>query len=108
MMAATPQDLLLRKEGDEFYKSVDIEIQTNSKVISVDAKRNKVEVETGENVKYDVEYDFLVLASGGRPKTLAIAKDTPNVFLLRTPDDGNTIGMISTQHRICYVTNLPF
>ena len=102
MMAATPQDLLLRKEGDEFYKSVDIEIRTNSKVISIDAKRNKVEIESGENV----EYDFLVLASGGRPRTLAIAKDTPNVFLLRTPDDGNTIGISSTQHKMCSVTNL--
>ena len=91
-MVATPTELALRKSGDEFYKSVDIEIRTNSKVIKIDSKSNTVEIQDGEIVSYD----YLVLASGGTPKTLEIAKDIPNVYLLRTPDDGNTIGMNET------------
>ena len=91
MMAAAPKDLALRKTGDEFYKSADIEIRTNSEVVRIDSTSSTVETQNGELVSYD----YLVLASGGNPRTLDIAKDVPNVYRLRTPDDGNTIGIIS-------------
>ena len=88
-MAATPQELALRKE-DEFYESADIEIRKNSKVVKVNAKANTVETQDGELFNYD----YLVLATGGSPRTLEIANGIPNVFLLRAPEDGNAIGKI--------------
>ena len=86
-MAATPQELALRKE-DEFYKSADIEVCKNSKVVKVDSNANTVETQTGELFRYD----YLVLATGGKPRTLEIASGIPNVYLLRAPEDGNAIG----------------
>ena len=55
----------------------------------VDSGANLVETQDGG--KYN--YDYLVLASGGSPRTLDITKNVPNVYLLRTPEDGNAIGM---------------
>ena len=91
----------MRKTGDEFYKSADIEFMTNSKVVRVDSDANLVETQDGETYNYD----YLVLASGGSPRTLNIAKNIPNVYLLRTPEDGNAIGMnIDTKlHDIRYI-----
>ena len=88
-LSATPQELALRKNGDEFYKSADIEFKTNSNVVRVDSGANLVETQDGETYNYD----YLVLASGGSPRTLDITKNVPNVYLLRTPEDGNAIGM---------------
>ena len=79
----------MRKTGDEFYKSADIEFMTNSTVVRVDSDANLVETQDGGTYNYD----YLVLASGGSPRTLDIAKNIPNVYLLRTPEDGNAIGM---------------
>ena len=86
-LAATPQELALRKE-DEFYKSADIEVSKNSEVVKVNSKANTVETQDGEMFNYD----YLVLATGGSPRTLEIANGIPNVYLLRAPEDGNAIG----------------
>ena len=74
---------------------------TNSKVVRVNSDANLVETQDGETYNYD----YLVLASGGSPRSLDIAKNVPNVYLLRTPEDGNAIGMnIDTKfHDIRYI-----
>ena len=88
-MLSTSEDLMLRKEGEVFYEACDIRVIQNAKVVAVRPMENVVKTEVGDIF----QYDFLVLASGGKPKTLDIAKDIPNVYLLRTPEDGNKIGM---------------
>ena len=86
-MSATPEDLALRKT-DEFYESADIEVIKNTEIVKVNSTSNSVVTKTGEVHNYN----YLVLATGGTPRTLEIAKNVPNVFLLRTPEDGNAIG----------------
>ena len=88
-MAATFQELVLRK-ADEFYDSADIEVCRNSKVVKINSKANTVETQDGNLF----HYDYLVLATGGIPRTLEIAKGIPNVYLLRTPAEGKAIGMM--------------
>ena len=88
-MAATAQELALRKTGDAFYENADVEFRRNTKVVKVNSDANTLETQGGEIF----EYTHLVLASGSNPRTIPIAKDIPNVYLLRTPDDGNKIGM---------------
>ena len=88
-MSATPDDLALRK-SDEFYANADIEVLKNTEVVKIDSNNNSIETNTGEVHIYK----YLVLATGGTPRTLEIAKGIPNVFLLRTPEDGNVIGKI--------------
>ena len=58
-------------------------------MVRVDSGANLVETQDGDTYNYD----YLVLASGGSPRTLDITKNVPNVYLLRTPEDGNAIGM---------------
>ena len=90
-MSATPQDLSLRKSY-EFYENADIEVMKNTEVVKIDSIKNTVQTKSGEVYNYN----FLVLATGGTPRTLDIAKDIPNVYLLRTPEDGNAIGKYFT------------
>ena len=58
-------------------------------MVRVDSGANLVETQDGDTYNYD----YLVLASGGSPRTLDITQNVPNVYLLRTPEDGNAIGM---------------
>ena len=55
-MAATPQELALRKT-DNFYESADIEVIKNAKVVKVDSKNNTVETHDGRVFNYN----YLVL-----------------------------------------------
>ena len=63
-------------------------------MVKVDSGANLVETQDGETYNYD----YLVLASGGSPRTLDITRNVPNVYLLRTPEDGNAIGMDIDHH----------
>ena len=89
-MSSTPQDLSLRKSG-RFYDDADIEVMKNTEVMKVDSTKNAVVTQSGEVFNYN----YLVLATGGTPRTLDIAKGIANIFLLRTPEDGNAIGIIA-------------
>jgi len=63
---------------------------TESKVVGLDTEAHQVETAGGETYKYD----YLVLASGSRPRTLSNVKgatSVDNVFVLRSPSDGNGI-----------------
>ena len=94
-MSATPDDLALRK-SDEFYANADIEVLKNTEVVKIDSNNNSIETNTGEVHIYK----YLVLATGGTPRTLEIAKGIPKVFLLRTPEDGNAIGKIFQRYNL--------
>ncbi|KAL5017385.1 hypothetical protein ScPMuIL_006974 [Solemya velum] len=72
----------------DFYKSADIQIHKNKEAVSVDTKTNKVTFKDNDSL----DYDSLLLATGGRPRSLPIpGTDLKNVCLLRTPDDANFI-----------------
>ena len=65
---------------DEWYKAQNINIQTNTKVLSIDTVRNTAKTQSGEAIKFD----NLVFATGSRNRQLALEGATSkNVFGLR-------------------------
>ena len=97
-LTKTPADLALRKP--ELYQQAGIDLQTGSKVVSVDASNNTVKTAQGSSYKYD----YLVLASGGRPRTLSIpGSDAKNVFVLRSPKDANQIAAQSANKKVVVI-----
>jgi len=97
-MSSTPQDLSLRK-SDTFYDDADIEVMKNTEVMKVDSTKNAVVTQSGEVFNYN----YLVLATGGTPRTLDFAKGISNIFLLRTPEDGNAIATHSQQRNVVII-----
>ena len=98
-LTSTAQDLLLR--NSDFYDAADIELKTNSKVVSVDTSANQVVTESGETYGYD----FLVLATGGTPRTIKVkgSDKANNVFSLRSPKDANEIAIRSEQKNVVII-----
>ncbi|XP_064612325.1 apoptosis-inducing factor 3-like [Liolophura sinensis] len=85
-MSTTADAIALRSK--DFYESYDIDIQTNKEAVSVDTSGKSVKFSDGSVLPYT----SLVLATGGRPRTLPVpGKDLKNVCLLRTPKDANYI-----------------
>eukprot|EP00761_Pharyngomonas_kirbyi_P012442 gb/GECH01012469.1/.p1 GENE.gb/GECH01012469.1/~~gb/GECH01012469.1/.p1 ORF type:complete len:549 (+),score=172.98 gb/GECH01012469.1/:1-1647(+) len=85
--------LPLRSEA--FYKENDIEVWYNKKVKSFDAESMSVSFEDGTSFQdfNDYQLDFVVLCTGGKAFMLPIpgAKESKNVFTLRSRDDANSI-----------------
>lgn len=80
-------DAIALRDAD-FYESYDINILTEKEATSVNTEKKAVTFSDGS----DMTYDSLLLATGGRPRTLPIAgTDLQNVCILRTPDDANFI-----------------
>ena len=51
-----------------------------------------MKLNSGDSLKYD----HLIIATGGRPRTLTIpGSDAENVFVLRSPSDANRIQTLS-------------
>lgn len=90
-MSSTGQDLRLRPK--EFYDEADIEVLTGAKVVRVDTASKKIHhtVDGGEKEAV-MDYTKLVLATGSTPRRPQVpGGDLENVFVLRTPADGNAI-----------------
>lgn len=84
--------LYLRSE--EFYKSSDISVMTETTVTSVDTKEKWIACNNG---KLKVKYNSLMIATGGQPVTLNVpGSDLKNICYLRTPQDGNLIAKESS------------
>ncbi|KAG1649867.1 Apoptosis-inducing factor 3 [Nymphon striatum] len=92
--------LALRSE--EFYESLNIQILLNKKA---------VEVNTGsKTVKFcddsQIDYDKLVLATGGTPrKCPSPGNDLNNIFYLRSPNDGNKIAETAKDKHLVVIGN---
>lgn len=85
-MHMNPKEIALRSE--EFYKSSDIELMLGEKVNGVCANDKSITLASGRRLNYDK----LVLATGGMPRRLPIPGcDLTNVHMLRTPKDANAI-----------------
>lgn len=86
-MDIDPEKIYLRPQ--QFYESVNIDIQLNSCVTGLDIKDKSLNINNGEKT---MKYNKLVIATGGSPRTLPIPGwDLKNVFVLRTPDDARAI-----------------
>ncbi len=80
----------------EFYDQADIEVRTGVRVTAVDTERKSVRLENGD----EVDYDGLLLALGGRPRTLSVdGADLDGIHTLRSFEDADTIiaGLESAQ-----------
>ena len=67
-----------------WYASKDIELQLGLRAMAIDPRARRVELADGTSLAYDK----LLVATGGRPRTLDIpGADLPEVFFLRTIDE---------------------
>jgi NADPH-dependent 2,4-dienoyl-CoA reductase/sulfur reductase-like enzyme/nitrite reductase/ring-hydroxylating ferredoxin subunit len=83
---AEPEWMPLRSE--EFFDDNQIEILKNAEVTSVDAGKKTIGFKDGSTMNYD----SLLVASGGEPRRLPFQNEPfDNVFLLRTFADADTI-----------------
>jgi NADPH-dependent 2,4-dienoyl-CoA reductase/sulfur reductase-like enzyme len=79
-----------------FSKERNIEVRTNSRVISISHPRREVVLESGARLPYEK----LVIATGARCDTLGIAgTDQPHVFTLYTLDDAARIKRFLAERR---------
>jgi NADPH-dependent 2,4-dienoyl-CoA reductase/sulfur reductase-like enzyme/nitrite reductase/ring-hydroxylating ferredoxin subunit len=73
---------------EEFYKGLDIELMMGRRVEHLKPEDRTLIFTDGD----DVRFDQLLLATGGTPRNLSVpGGDLPNVFLLRTMDDAESI-----------------
>lgn len=85
-LTSTAEDLALRPV--EFYKDADIEVLTSTEAVGVDTENKEIKLRSGDLMSYD----YLVIATGGRPRTLSIPGSyADGIFVLRSPWDANQI-----------------
>ncbi|MGE4428472.1 MAG: NAD(P)/FAD-dependent oxidoreductase [Solirubrobacteraceae bacterium] len=83
--STSADDLLLR--GQEVYERNDIDVRTSTCVVSVDPAGRAVTLTDGETVPYD----HLVLATGGRARTLPGLETARNAHYMRTRSDADAL-----------------
>jgi len=77
----------LHLRGEDFFAEKAIEL-VEGRVKSIDREARKAKLEDGR----ELDYDFLVLATGARNRTLPVpGADLPGVLTLRTRDDADRI-----------------
>jgi 3-phenylpropionate/trans-cinnamate dioxygenase ferredoxin reductase subunit len=88
------EDWIVKPEAE--YGSQGVETMLSTIVTLVDPHRHRVVLDGGE----DIEYTRLVLATGGRNRTLPIpGHDLPGVLSLRTVEDADRIRETAGQSR---------
>ena len=74
--------------GCEFYDQHNIELRFGLAVTKVDALNKKITLADGSKI----EYDSLLLATGGTPRKLDVpGANLANIFTIRQPEDVNSI-----------------
>ncbi len=74
--------------GKAFYKNLDVVLMTGKEVVEVQKDKNRILL--GDNT--NIEYDALLLATGGIARTLNIpGTNLDNIFTLRSFDDADDI-----------------
>ena len=100
---AEPEWMPLRSE--EFFKEHGIKLVLNREVTLVDARAKTITFEGGETM----EYDALLVATGGAPVRLNIAgSDLKNVCMLRSFADADSIIEIAGRSRRAVVVGASF
>ena len=97
------EDWVVKPEAE--YGSQGVETMVSTSVTLVDPHRHRVVLDRGE----DIEYTRLVLATGGRNRTLPIpGHDLPGVLSLRTVEDADSIRETARRSRRAVVAGLGF
>ena len=97
------ESLPLRSET--FYQDADIELRLGQRVTQVKPANKSIIFEDGESLTYD----FLLLATGGRPKALDVpGAGLANVFTLRSADDSDRIISAAAQASQAVVVGASF
>jgi NADPH-dependent 2,4-dienoyl-CoA reductase/sulfur reductase-like enzyme/nitrite reductase/ring-hydroxylating ferredoxin subunit len=82
------EDEWMPLRSKDFYEQYDIEVMLDQEVRGVDSEAKRIALESGQNLGYD----RLLLATGGRPRSLDVpGSDLKNVFTLRSMDDSDAI-----------------
>ncbi|CAF1632172.1 unnamed protein product [Adineta ricciae] len=87
-----PQDLLLRDQT--YYKKVKIDLLTEAEVTTINWTTKVITYRIIGNQLKSIKYDYLVLATGLRPKKLPsslLGHDLRNIFYLRSVDDASNL-----------------
>ncbi|XP_071479578.1 apoptosis-inducing factor 3-like [Diadema antillarum] len=89
-LSSTADSISLRNA--DFFSIYDINIKTEQEATSIDTVLNSVSFSNGDSISFD----NLVVATGGRPRSLGIpGSDLTGVCLLRSPEDGNRIAELA-------------
>ena len=89
----------------DYYAAQRIELTLGVRATAIDAKQKVVELEDGERVVYD----RLVVATGGRNRTLSVANaKLDGIFQLRTVEDCDRIRAMTQRGRRAVVMGLGF
>ncbi|XP_072163491.1 apoptosis-inducing factor 3-like [Diadema setosum] len=89
-LSSTADSISLRNA--DFFSIYDIDIKTEQEATSIDTVLNSVSFSNGDSISFD----NLVVATGGRPRSLGIpGSDLTGVCLLRSPEDGNRIAELA-------------
>ncbi len=100
---AEPEWMPLRPE--EFFKDHDIQLLLNKEVTRVDARNRTIAFDSGETM----EYDALLVATGGAPVRLNIpGSDLKKVCLLRSFADADSIIETASRSRRAVVVGASF
>ena len=90
---------------EEFFKNHDIQLVLNKEVTRVDARNKTIAFDGGETM----EYDALLVATGGAPVRLNIpGSDLKNVCLLRSFADADSIIETASRSRRAVVVGASF
>ncbi|MDP4088737.1 MAG: DsrE/DsrF/DrsH-like family protein [Bacillota bacterium] len=86
------REKLLIQTAEVMNRRYRIEVRPNSEVTKVDILKKAVSVKTKDQRKYEINYDYLVLAVGARPVIPEIpGVESSRVFTLRNLSDGEGI-----------------
>lgn len=97
-MDVTAESIYLRPP--EFYEKYGIDVQCKSEVTKLNSAGRSVTLANGNTI----EYEQLLIATGGKPRTLPIPGwGLNNVHVLRNPTDANTIASKSVGKRVVVV-----
>ncbi|XP_077318244.1 apoptosis-inducing factor 3 isoform X2 [Lithobates pipiens] len=97
-MDSQAEQIFLRSK--EFFHTYDIEVLTETQVVSVDTKNKTVVFKDG----FRMEYNKLLIATGSTPKTLKCkGKELDNVFTIRTPEDANRVVKLASNRNVVIV-----
>ncbi|XP_078536284.1 apoptosis-inducing factor 3-like [Lissotriton helveticus] len=98
MMNAPVAELELRSA--EFFSAHSIEAWTKKEVVFVDSQKKTVHFQD----EASLQYDWLLIATGSSPRQLQCqGSELQNVFLLRTPEDANTISESAVGKRVVVI-----
>lgn len=97
-LAATADSIKLRSL--EYFQEYDIEFINNAEATALDNIKKSVTLSNGRVLSYD----NVLIATGGKPRKLNLpGSDLENIFLLRSPDDANSIISLVTEKNVVII-----